>query len=74
MAGLEQIDRAGRHHLAPTEKVLGAPVEILKYKAESVVVADFLEDPLGLRNDLRANSVTGDYRYRKGFHGVRTQL
>jgi hypothetical protein len=54
--------------MAPAEKVFRAPAEILKHQAEIVFVADFLEDPLGLRNNFRADSVTGDYRDRKRLH------
>ena len=38
VAGLEQIDRAGRHHAAPAEVVVRAPVEILKGEGDVVLL------------------------------------
>ena len=40
VAGLQQIDRAGRHHAAPAEVVIGAPVEILKHEGDVVFGCD----------------------------------
>ena len=36
VAGLQQVDGAGGHHAAPAEKVLRAPVEILKRESDIV--------------------------------------
>ena len=40
VAGLQQIDRAGRHHAAPAEVVVRAPVEILKREGDVVLLRD----------------------------------
>ena len=69
VAGLQQVDRVGRHHAAPAEEVLGAPIEILKREGDVVLPGDALQDPLGLRNDFRADAVAGDHADRKSFHG-----
>jgi hypothetical protein len=70
VAGLQQVERAGGHHLPPAEKVGCAPVEVLKRKAEIVFVGGMLQHALGLGDDLQADAVAGDHRYGKGFHGI----
>ena len=61
--------RAGGHHPAPAEKVLGAPFEILKRKSEIVFLRGLLEHSLGLGNDFLADAVAGDHRYGECLHG-----
>ena len=51
VAGLQQVDGPGGHHLAPAEKMFRAPIEILKRKGEIVFPGGFLQDAFGLRND-----------------------
>ena len=62
---LEQIDRSCRHHAAPAEKVVGAPVEVLKREAHIVLFGDALEDAFRLRNDFLADTVAGNHADRK---------
>ena len=74
VAGLQQIDGAGRHHAAPAEEVVRAPVEILKREGDVVLLRDLFEDPLGLRDDFGADAVARDHRNREGLHRGMTQF
>ena len=68
VAWLEQIDRSRRHHAAPAEEVVGAPVEVLKCEAHIVLPGDALEDAFRLRNDFLADTIAGDHADRKRLH------
>ena len=68
IAGLQQVDRPGGHHAAPTEVMVGAPFEILKREGNVVFPADSLEHALALRDDLFADAVSRDHRDRKSLH------
>src|SRR5258707_1325748 len=72
IAGLQQIDRARRHHAAPTEEVLAAPLEVLEDEGHVVLVRALFQNALGLRNDLCADAVAGDYGYCECLHGSKT--
>ena len=68
VAGLEQVDGACRHHAAPAEEVVGAPVEILKREADVVLFGDALQDAFRLRNDFLAHTIAGNHADRKRLH------
>ena len=68
IAGLQQIDRAGRHHAAPAEVVFGAPVEILEREGDVMLLARLFQNAFCLRDDFGADTVAGDHRDREGFH------
>ena len=72
VAGLQQIDGAGRHHAAPAEEVVRAPVEILKREGDVVLLRALFEDAFCLRDDFGADTVAGDHRNREGFIGSNT--
>src|SRR6185369_11464895 len=74
IAGLQKIDRSGRHHAAPAKEVLSAPVEILKRKAYLVSLSGMLEDAFGLRDHLGSHTVACNHRDRKGFHWLERQF
>ena len=68
VAGLEQVDRAGRHHAAPAEVVIRAPVEILEGEGDVVLLGALFENAFCLRDDFGADTVAGDHRDREGLH------
>ena len=70
VAGLQQVERAGGHHLPPAEKVRRAPFEVLKREREIVFVRGVLEHALGLRHHFLAHAIAGDHRYCEGPHGT----
>ncbi len=74
VAGLEEVDGAGGHHAAPAEKMLGAPVEILKRKGDLVFLGDPFQDAFGLRDDFGADAIARDYRDRECLHWLRRQF
>ncbi len=69
VAGLQQVDRAGGHHPAPAEIVLGAPFEILKREAHIVLFGGGFQNPFSLRDDFAAHAVAGDYTNGESLHG-----
>jgi len=71
VAGLQEIDRAGRHHMPPAEEVLRAPIEVLKHKGHMMFLADHFQDPLGGGNDFTANAVACDHGDSKCLHGLK---
>ena len=59
IAGLQQIDRAGGHHPAPSEIVTGAPVEILKHEGHALLCGGVFQNALTWRDYLGAHTIAG---------------
>ena len=69
VARLQQVDGAGRHHAAPAEEVIRAPVEILKREVDAMFARYRLEHLPGGRKNLLAHTVAGYHRNCKSSHG-----
>ena len=68
IAGLEEIDGAGRHHAAPAEVVIRAPVEILEGEGDVVLLRALFQNAFCRWDDFGADTVAGNHRYREGLH------